>query len=1507
MSGNDTAIWSDIRVLYQASASLGLPVSSGQAFHVALDGRANFHSGRWLVPGHLMADWMGERPSPNAPGQRVLVAVSEAIYQSVVVHSSTIRVLQARVLSGSELPIIDTCSGLALVAGAVLLQRTEVIEVAELFCGGFNGWSQGLRILRTFGYDCRMKWLLDTAEECFEGSRQVNPGLRKVYTQEQLLEQCFDTDPCFVCASLEHTWWAQGMAITQPQVACVSAPCQPWSVGGQGSGLEDAEGRLLLHLFGQLSALQTPVVVMEQVPGFRHHPHYDQVCQAWQDAGYVEAWSGILDLIEIAPVTRKRFLLVLVRQGLEFPKLVLEWPILPRRPTIGSHDCILRLPYTMHADCVVPDQVLAIYLDPWFMPPSRHPQQRQQSPQSFRLRGPSDRAACFVAQYHFQHELSERTLERAGLYGVLLELPHEIRFFSGAEIALLHGAVSAVWLPKDDRIQMRLMGNSISPFHAVVPLSLAFQVIGPDSLWVSTAQAILQSMSMRMRASEMQFVELPDGWIMCKTGEALQHFLESQHSWQPRQLVPDSDTAFCCFACKDTTETCLFVLAPDVAVQSVLHLLGHEFPEECFQQLCPLVLQKGSPLPLASELTAESELELDALPDLPLARLQSSVPPEEDLLLIIGRQAYYALLRSGPHFLWGLAQVMTMEGCQHSAFFEQDEWFSFEGSKVLCRGDLRGIVQLRVTDVLNNEPWLVSLDDLSHFQVQCKAAPPRLRIAGARTLSLCRGFPVQLFAAWGWAAQLLPSIQADLLCADIAFIPCRDRLRVPETDIFRRCAQQIFVALLRTIEQIALGDSSLTVPCKVQVQGHTLWFGERPADGTFGDVGALWEQAHTCLHCPQAFRVFSGPKQVPEALTLQGARQGPVPPGFLNSGGWLLVSVMPETRGGGAKDAKFRAIQTDLAQLFLDKGLSLGQTSASVDKLLNAAGVARLQRALDLSDATNRWLQIQELCRQFTVSLPDVPSGPSKAAAATSAEARRRLPKDSLAKACDFTLFPGFFKNSDGSAASVLSQLMPGASGVYMCDHAEAKRILSDWAGTNNDELGLVVLGHACPAPASCQGRCGVPAGTAAGDKVILHACWHNLGKTPLHVKCDHDASVDLPEAACICATVYRDEFSGQEWQLFTANPVRSVSERLRTSGSTVSLESPWGRSFRKEGRASTPGDCDSVQFHCRIQNSDLLQLSGVYITPKTWQGDIAKGYAVVWAPGDKDEIARLCLQVADPLGLVRSKKRFGVRVAEPNFEAAWAVLRPNQAAPPKVEVTGLYKLLSAPPQLRSADIQDWAQKMNWTVRPLRCLSPGQWLLGAQGPPPSGLLSINQQVVLIQTVEPRATQRPIVQAGKLSRALPSGSAAAETEDPLTANDPWRTYLSSVGRAPAAPTAARTLDPPNQQRYDLQEVRLQKLEAGLDEVRRGHTAMAQQLSSTQTAVQQQVEQVKGDLSSFARDFQQQLQANAEAQRQAQVSHQAQMQTGIDEIKAMLLAPRASQVKRPAESSEMENDL
>ena len=46
-------------------------------------------------------------------------------------------------------------------------------------------------------------------------------------------------------------------------------------------------------------------------------------------------------------------------------------------------------------------------------------------------------------------------------------------------------------------------------------------------------------------------------------------------------------------------------------------------------------------------------------------------------------------------------------------------------------------------------------------------------------------------------------------------------------------------------------------------------------------------------------------------------------------------------------------------------------------------------------------------------------------------------------------------------------------------------------------------------------------------------------------------------------------------------------------------------------------------------------------------------------------------------------------------------------------------------------------------------------------------------------------------------------------------------------------------------------------------------MAQQLATTQAVVEQQVDQVKDDMNHFAKDFQQQLQANAEQLRSAQV--------------------------------------
>ena len=1518
-AGGAEAYWDDVRSLYAAAESLDISVESGASFHVMLDGRAVPAGAHWFVSGHLQAGWFASEPTRALEvSTKVAVKVSEAMYQAVVRGTQALRILQADVSFGSFGPVIDTTSGKAVLAGARPVRQDTTLEVAELFCGGFNGWSQGVRVLSTFGYSLAVKWLLDTAEECYEGTRQQHPDLQKVFSQQELCQHCEGQEPVFVCANIENAWWVQGPAVTRPHIVCASPPCQPWSGGGSGSGLESPDGRVMLHLFAQAAFLEVPVIVLEQVPGFPLHPHFPVVRKAWTEAGYHEQWSSTVDLLEVAPVARKRFLLVLTRKEVQPPLLTAEWPVLPYRPTLGSFDVLLQLPKDLEKDCLLSEETLAVYMDPWFMPPSRHPQGRPQEPQGYRLRGLADRAPTFLAQYHFQHELSHQTLERAGLYGALLSWQGLVRFFSGAEVALLHCTTSAVWLPKDDRCQMRIMGNSLSPVHAVFPLTLALQVIGAPGLRISTAQALLQCLAMRFKASAARFLEFADGWVLCQEGQQLQAFMAVYDTWLPRQRLPPLGQCFCRWVLQAEVDQVFIFLAPQVDLEVVLRVLGQQLPDNCLQQLQPELLPGGGGVASLPASPAEACLEVDALPPLPLPLQSVSTAAGQELMVVTGRQGYYFLDRSGPHFLWAISQVMGFEGWQEVCFFETDRWFTAEGHAICDRQDFQGAVSFKIVDPFSHEPFRLSLDQLQSFAVVSSAMPPRLRISGAETVQVCKHFPAQAFYPLGWGVHLLPGYsQSGRLQADIIFSPRRHCLRLPEPEVLYACHKLVLAGLLRTVGDLAVQDTTLpSVPVKVQVWGQTLRLGALPPDMAFEDLVDLWQQAGLAVGSHRFARLYSGPKQVAVEMELQAAVTGPVPPGFVTKGGFLLVTYMPELRGGGAKDDKFKSAQTDLAQLFLEKGLALGPTTTAVDRLLAQAGVARVQRALDLTDGTNKWSQIQSLCQQFAVTLPEMQSRSSKALGQVHAEALKRQARhESKPRAQDFQLTAGFFRNADGTEAPVLTQIVPGASGVLLCDHQDALRLLPTWTGQASDELGLVVLGHACPEPSSCQGHCGVPAQTASGGPVLLHACWHNLGGSKLHVQCTNDATVTVPEDVCVCLTVFRDEVRGSSWEAFVANPVRAVADHLRSSGFKARLEAPFGRSFRADGKACPPLDCTSVQFHCRIPRAELftlLRLSGhtqVYATPKTWQQEVLPGYSVVWAAGARDDVLNLSLKVPDQLGLVRSKNRLGIRVAEANFAAAWAIVRPDQEAPPKVEVTGLFKLLSAPPQLRAGDIQTWAAHMKWQVRPLRCLGPGQWLLGAHGPPPSGLLSSNQQAVLVQPVAPRQDNKPILRAGRMPKSQPA-EAERPPVDPFEANDPWKSYLTQqAGRAVTpAPVAssARAAVPPNQQRFDQQESRLQQLEAGLEEVRRGHRAMAQQVAHTQAAVEHQVlqvEQVKSDLGTFASDFKAQLQANADSQRVAQAAHEAQYQQGLNEIKALLAASQRrgpTPTKRPAEA-------
>ena len=1374
-------------------------------------------------------------------------------------------------------------------------------------------------MLRSFGLPLRVRWLLDNEEACFHGAKLQHDGLVQVNTQSELWPLVRQEMPAFLCASCESVWWAQALACSRPNIVAVSAPCQPWSAAAYAHGLNDPDGRLLLHVFALLSALTPEIILLEQVEGFKNHSHFPFVRQAWQDSGYQEVWSSVFDLVEACPGSRRRYMMMLKRADVYLKPHVFEWPVLPRRPNLGSFDCIVTAPHAVLEACSLGRELLAKYLDPWYLPPSQHGSTGP-SPQAYRLKTDTDRAPCFMAQYHYQHELPEAMLSRQGMFGCLYaarEVPP--RFFAGAEIAMIHCAVAPIWLPKDDRLQMRLLGNGLSPWHSCGPLTLAAQALLAGPTRISTAQAMLQCLSMRLKASTSQAIDLPDAWIWCSKTAALEPLLAALDSWQPRQCLPDSAQRFAQFVLQAETTEVQCVLAPGLDVEVLFRDIGLDLPQECLGQLHmePFsIIEADMPM----QLGAEACLELELLPALPWISVRPPGTADQALLTIAGRQRYYFLNRLCPWFVWAVSRVLAFEGRPEGDAFATDCWVNQWGHCVTCRADLTGFLQLQWCGrSVESSLFRCSLEDLACLQVLQPIAPFRLAVEGPLALPFCRTFPVSIVEALGWHTQLLPSIVSgalgsnaavgetaalDHVRAELLFAPTPNRFQVPALRLPYFCSCQLLSGLLQEIQQVALDTSPKQVEAKVQLEGATLWIGSLPEDLTFDDVLELWAAAGRQLGSPSAARVYSGPKQIDPDLTLAEAVIGPCPPGFLTKGGRVLVSLMPESRGGGAKDQKFKEAQSGLATFLLDRGLALQEVTLVADQLMSQAGAARVQRVLDLLDAGNQWFQLQALAKQFNVPLPEAQPRTARAANTVLQEATRRAQQPRpQPQAADFQLVPGYFRNADGSSAKVLTKMLPGTSGVILCDASDANRLISDFSKSCVDELGVVVLGHHCPHASSCEGSLGVPAVTLQGDQVILHACWHNLGQRSLTAGCENDAQVNPPEAVCACVSVFRDEFAApHDWQAFTTNPVRAVVDKLRANESPAHLEAPWGRSYRLDSKPSSPSECNSIQFHCRVQRSGLLallRLSGhnhIYITPKTWSNEVLPGFVIIWLSSDRAEAARLCMQIPDQqLGLIRSRQRFGVRVAEASYQTAWTKLKPGVDQPPRVDVTGLYKLLSVPPELRSQDLQEWGNSVKWPIRPLRCLGPRQWLVGAQGPPPEGLHSINGHAVLVQPVVPRANARPIVRAGRHPRPA-SQVATTAPIDPLQLNDPWSQYLSSSATAgpKASPKAVpRQPEAPTQLRFDQQETRLSKLEAGLAELQKGQ-------GDLQKHVDHQVVQVRSDFTDFRKDFEQQLRVNAEQQQHAQALQQSQLQAGIAEIKAMLAgtSDRNPQAKRAA---------
>ncbi|WP_210498878.1 DNA cytosine methyltransferase [Vibrio crassostreae] len=98
-------------------------------------------------------------------------------------------------------------------------------------------------------------------------------------------------------------------------------PCQPFSLGGEGGGVEDADKGDLGKYFLEAVRLKQPKAFFaENVKGLvtkRHMPFFKELIRAFEDAGYKVAWR-LSDCYEYGvPQIRERVLIVGVRNDLD--------------------------------------------------------------------------------------------------------------------------------------------------------------------------------------------------------------------------------------------------------------------------------------------------------------------------------------------------------------------------------------------------------------------------------------------------------------------------------------------------------------------------------------------------------------------------------------------------------------------------------------------------------------------------------------------------------------------------------------------------------------------------------------------------------------------------------------------------------------------------------------------------------------------------------------------------------------------------------------------------------------------------------------------------------------------------------------------------------------------------------------------------------------------------------------------------------------------------------------
>ena len=593
--------------------------------------------------------------------------------------------------------------------------------------------------------------------------------------------------------------------------------------------------------------------------------------------------------------------------------------------------------------------------------------------------------------------------------------------------------------------------------------------------------------------------------------------------------------------------------------------------------------------------------------------------------------------------------------------------------------------------------------------------------------------------------------------------------------------------------------------------------------------------------------------------------------------------IRPIIGGTGAKVEHKQAIHAGLSSLFMDHGVSFKQVPDNITTMIQQYGLPRMTVLLFGEDASNKEAIFRELCQQCSIQLP-IKSG-------NMAQAKAKFQKLGAEKnahemrnldVTKYQLKPGYFLTSQGKPLPITAEFSPCVPSITMMTADSAKQWVAQQGKLLPDELAIFIVGE-LDIPNIPIKQLVAPAINSDGQQCLIAGYLLQLGDKQVTIATDEGVMIQTHDVQICSFTMWKQDFSNEEWQEATKAPVRFAKQLLAKDALDETIRSPFGRAFRKDSKPCNPAEATSIQYHSEVKLADLRKLlrrSGfnrLFVTPKTANGKPSDQWRVIWLPQTIQQLEAMCLGQSCTAGLIRGKKSQGIRVESNHFQELWEKFHPGVAPPRKNPQGDVFKIQPLPFGVDRDVLQEWADNNTWEMNPIRPLGAKTWLVNALLPPPREVMFFNSNPLLITKITPKATENPTgLVAGPRSAAssltVPpvKNPTIFKTGDPFL--DPWQTA--------SIPPASKVESGPTEQYLQQHDQQIKHLEQAVQDLQ----TMAKDAAKKQD---EKFQKVETQMQNQANHTQAVLQSFESSLAQAMSQQESRISSSMDELKQLLL--------------------